>query len=333
MTRKFSGSAILVVTCVAALALVVLSTPAYAQMGSIQGRVVDESGNPVPDAEVTLDYTGDMPYHFTVKTNKKGEWIRAGLFSVGRWTVTAKKGKAAGFLTNVEVPLNSAKTLDDIVITEGAVAPTGDVSVSEAEARNKQTNELKKIFADVDAAVTAKDYDTAIAKLNEANEKVPSCAPCQVQLGDVYMKQDAPDKAEAAYKQAISFDANSADAYDGLTVLYNQQRKFDDAAAASKKAAELKGASGGGDDATSLYNSGAILVNQGKMAEAQTQFEKAIQADPTMAEAHYQLAMTLINQGKIPDAIKALQQYLSLNPTGQNAQQAKDILPQLQKMQ
>ena len=116
-------------------------------------------------------------------------------------------------------------------------------------------------------------------------------------------------------------------------MLYNSQKKFAEAGEASAKASELRGASGGGGDATSLYNAGAIFVNQGKMVEAQAEFEKAIQADPTMAEAHYQLAMTLINQGKVGEAVKALEQYLSLNPTGPNAQTAKDMLPELQKMQ
>jgi tetratricopeptide (TPR) repeat protein len=68
------------------------------------------------------------------------------------------------------------------------------------------------------------------------------------------------------------------------------------------------------------------------MAGAQAQFERAIKADPAMAEAHYQLAMTLINQGKIAEALPPLEQYLSLAPSGPNAETAKMMLPELQKM-
>jgi Tfp pilus assembly protein PilF len=148
----------------------------------------------------------------------------------------------------------------------------------------------------------------------------------------VYTKQNDLAKAEEAYKQAVTFDEKAAEAWDGLAIVYNTQKKFEEAGKASARATELRGASGGG-DATSAFNSGAILVNQGKMAEAQVQFQRAIQLDPKMAEAHYQLGMTLINQGKMGEAVKALETYLQLAPAGPNAQTAKDMLPELKKMQ
>src|SRR5690606_13733586 len=67
-------------------------------------------------------------------------------------------------------------------------------------------------------------------------------------------------------------------------------------------------------------------------AEAKAQFQRALQLDPTMAEAHYQLAMTFINEGNVAEAVKALEQYLTLAPNGPNAQMAKDMLPEPKKM-
>ncbi len=317
-----------------------IGVPAVAQqLGSLKGRVVDEAGNPVADAEISFDYTGEMNYHWTAKTNENGEWTRAGLYAVGgRWTITAKKGDMAGFLADVEVPLSGIADAGDIVIRKGGNVPssTSGMTAAEAEARNKQQAALKKLLDEVNLALSNNSYDEAITKLQEASTQVENCTICYVQMGDVYMKKNDLAQAETAYKKAAELDPTSPDPYDSLAVLYNSQKKFDEAAAASAKAAELHGAgagAGGGGDATSLYNAGAILVNQGKMAEAQAQFEKAIKADPTMAEAHYQLAMTLVNQGKVADAVKALETYLSLNPTGPNAQMAKDMLPELKKMQ
>jgi tetratricopeptide (TPR) repeat protein len=318
----------------AIFALVVgIASPAYAQLGSLKGRVVDEAGKPVPDAELAFDYTGELNYHYTGKTDSKGEWTRAGLYAVGgRWTVTAKKGNLSGFAANVEVPLSAVKEVGDIVIRAGGATPTGGMSAAEAEARNKQAAELKKLFDEVNAALSSNSYDVAITKLTEAAGKVERCASCYARLGDVYTKQNDLAKAEEAYKQAVTFDEKSAEAWDGLAIVYNSQKKFEEAGKASARATELRGASGGG-DATSAFNSGAILVNQGKMAEAQAQFQRAIQLDPKMAEAHYQLGMTLINQGKMGEAVKALETYLQLAPTGPNAQTAKDMLPELKKMQ
>jgi tetratricopeptide (TPR) repeat protein len=314
---------------------IALAAPAYAQLGSLKGRVVDEAGNPVPEAELTFEYAGEMNYRFTGKSDSKGEWIRAGLYSVGgRWTITAKKGNMAGFVSNIDVPLAAVGEVGDIVIRTGGTIPeAGGMSDAQAEARNRQQAELKKLFDEVNAALATNAYADAITKLTEAATKVENCAICYTRMGDVYVKQNDLAQAETAYKKAIELDAAAPDPYDGLAVLYNSQKKFAEASEASAKASELRGASGGGGDPTSLFNAGAIFVNQGKMVEAQGQFEKAIAADPTMAEAHYQLAMTLINQGKVGEAVKALEQYLSLGPTGPNAQSAKDMLPELKKMQ
>jgi tetratricopeptide (TPR) repeat protein len=320
---------VLLVLCIA------VAAPAYAQLGSLRGRVVDEAGQPVPDADLTFEYGGDMNYRFTGKTDSKGEWARAGLTAFGGlWTITAKKGDRAGFVGNVDVPVSAVGEVGDIVIRPGARIPQpGGTDEAQAEERNRQQAALKRLFDEVNAAMASNAYAEAITKLTEAASQVDKCAICHTGLGDVYTKQGEFAKAEAAYKQAIEFDPASAEPYDRLAALYNGQRKFAEATEASAKASELRGASGGGQNASSLYNAGAIFVNQGKMVEAQAQFEKAIAADPTMAQAHYQLAMTLINQGKVGEAIKALEQYLSLGPTGPNAESARDMLPELKKMQ
>lgn len=327
MTRRFSALSVVAGVCM--MAMLMAERPAFAQLGSLTGKVVDEQGNPVPDAEVSLDFTGEMSLHFKVKTDKNGVWTRAGLIAVGgRWNVSAKKGELTGMQPNIEVALGGAKPVPDIVLHSGGAA-----SPAEAEARAKKAAEAKKVLEEVNAALTANDFDTAIAKLTEATTKIDKCSECFLRLGDIYAKRQQYDKAEEAYKSTIAIDEKSAEAYEGLAVVYNSQKKFDEAGTASNKAIALRGASGGGGDATSAFNAGAILVNQRKMAEAQAQFEKAIQLDPKMAEAHYQLAMTLINQGKVPDAIKSLEQYLVVAPSGPHADEAKMMIPELKKMQ
>ncbi|MEO8480675.1 MAG: tetratricopeptide repeat protein [Acidobacteriota bacterium] len=319
MIRRFTALSLVAGLCMAAL--VVAATPAYAQLGSLTGKVFDEAGKPVPDADVMLDFNGEQNFHFTVKTDKNGTWTRAGLIAVGgRWNITAKKGGLSGGLQNVEVALGGAKPVADIVLRAAAGAagaPAGDP---------KKAAEAKKVLQEANAALAANDYDTAIAKLTEATTKVDKCTDCFLRLGDVYTKKTDFEKAEAAYKQALTLDEKSADAYDGLAILYNTQKKFDDAGKASAKAIELRAASGGPVDANAAYNSGVIFWNQGKIAEAKEQFSKAVQANPTMAEAQYYYGMCLVNEGKLPDAKAALETYLKLAPTGPNAPTAKSIL-------
>jgi tetratricopeptide (TPR) repeat protein len=307
------------------VALVVAATPAYAQLGSLTGKVVDEAGKPVPDAEVKLDFMGEMNIHFTVKTDKNGVWTRAGLIAVGgRWNVTAKKGDLSGIQPNIEVALGGAKIVDDIVLKPGNVTPAG--SSAENEARAKRAVEAKKVLDEANTALAANDFDTAIAKLTEATTKIDKCTECFLRLGDVYTKQTQLDKAEDAYKQAIASDEKSAEAYEGLAIVYNTQKKFTEAGTASAKAMELRGASGGGGDATSAYNAGVIFWNQSKIPEAKAQFEKALQMSPTMAEAQYYIGMCLVNEGKLPEAKTALEAYLKMAPSGPNAPTATAIL-------
>lgn len=318
MIRRFTALSVVAGLCMAAL--VVTATPAYAQLGSLTGKVVDEAGKPVPDASVQLDFQGEQNFHFTVKTDKNGNWTRAGLIAVGgRWNITAKKDGLSGMLTNVEVALGGAKPVDDIVLRAGAgaAAAAGDP---------KKNDEAKKVLAEANAALAANNYDLAIAKLTEATTKVEKCTDCFLRLGDVYTKQSNFEKAEAAYKQALTLDEKSADAYDGLAIMYNTQKKFDEAGKASAKAIELRAASGGPVDANAAYNAGVIFWNQGKIPEAKEQFSKAVQANPTMAEAQYYYGMCLVNEGKVAEAKTALETYLKLAPTGPNAPTAKSIL-------
>lgn len=329
MKRQGSALRFLVGACVAVL---VAAAPAFAQLGSLQGRVVDDKGAPVAGAEVKLSYSGEMTYNFTVKTDNNGRWTRAGLMSVGgRWTITATKDGATGFIANVEVPLNAAKVIDDIVIRKGGPAgPAG--SAAENEARAKAVAEQKKLLDDVNAALTSNNYDLAITKLTEATTKLQNCVSCYARLGDVYAKKNEPEKAEAAYKEAIKMDEKSVETWEALAIFYNTQKKFAEAGEASKKVMELQAAGGGAGDATSAYNMGVILSNQRKMAEAKVQFERAIQLNPNMASAHFQLAMALMNEGKMAEALASMEKSVALQPTGADADMARTLIPELKKL-
>jgi Tfp pilus assembly protein PilF len=325
MTRQWSILGTVIGACVAVM--LATASPAHAQMGSLQGRVVDESGKPVPDAEVVFEFLGGMPVKFTGKTDANGQWVRAGLNAVGRWNITASKDGATGFAGNVEVALGGSGKVPDIVIRKG-----GSGSAAEEKARAAELAALKTLLSEASAALTANNLDLGAAKLEEAVLKLPTCDQCHVQLGEVYSRQKKNEQAEAAYKKALEVNPKSAAAWDGLAALYNSTNRLPLAAEAAAKAMELHGAAGGG-DATSAYNTGAIMMNSGKIAEAKAQFQRAIQLDPKMAEAHFQLGMTFINEGNVGEAIKSLEQYLSLAPAGPNAQMAKDMLPELKKMQ
>jgi Tfp pilus assembly protein PilF len=332
--------------CVA-LGLVTIA-PSHAQLGlgALQGRVVDENGKPVAGAEVTLEHKGDIKEKWTVRTNSSGRWARTGLRAVGSgqsadamrnvsadrqatggdgtWDITIKKDGMEVLVQGVQVPMGNARVVDDVVLSKATTTATTSGAAAPATALSTQLNE-------VNVAINANDFGLATTKLTDIIAKQPTCAACYVRLGDVYARQKDYPKSEAAFKKALELDASSADAYDGLAVIYNAQGRMDQAAEAAAKAVELQRTAGGG-NATSAFNAGAILVNSGKFAEAQVQFQRAIRLDPSMAEAHYQLGIALVSTGNAAEAIKSLEQYLALAPKGPNAQMARDMLPELRKM-
>jgi len=327
MARRFFRTLLVGIT---AVLLVGVAVPAYAQLGSLRGKVIDESGKPVPDAEVVLDFVGDFARQLKAVTDKNGEWIRAGMpAGGGTWNITVKKGTLVGNLTNVKVALGEMTRVADVTIKPpsagGAAAgkaPAG-MSADEVAKRNKRQNELKAMFDQANAAVDAGNFDDAIAKLTTLTTELEKCAACYARMGDVYLKKNDMDNAEKSYLKAIEVDPTQAGAYGALASLYNQQKKLDEAAKMSAKALELMGDSG---DASQVFNQGVIFWNQSKVAEAKAMFEKAAKLDPKMADAHYWLGMALVNEGKLPDAKAPFQEYLKLAPSGQYAATAKAIL-------
>ena len=82
-----------------ALVLLVSATSAYGQaQGSLRGLVTDEAGKGVPEAEIVMNYVGDVEITVSLKTNIRGEFTRAGL-RTGEWKMTATKGELTGVQT------------------------------------------------------------------------------------------------------------------------------------------------------------------------------------------------------------------------------------------
>ena len=63
----------------AAALLLAVAAPALAQRGAIRGKIVDPDGNPVPDVQVSIVLLDGGGRPIRVKTNDKGEFLRAGI--------------------------------------------------------------------------------------------------------------------------------------------------------------------------------------------------------------------------------------------------------------
>ncbi len=312
---------------IAALAIVFLGTlavPAHAQLTAVmRGKVVDDAGVPVPDAEIKFEFLGDINREYTGKSDKNGNFLRAGL-SPGPWKVTATKDKLVGVEPRVNLSLDGATVT--IKLGDAKKAAAAGMSKEEIEAANKKQAQMEADFNAAKTAFDAGDYDGAIAGLTKVTVALPGCAACFSSIGDAYMKKNDLDNAEKSYLKAVEIDQTKAGPYMALATLYNAQKKFDQAGKMSEKANSLSEMMGGGGNAQAVYNQAVILWNQSKAQEAEAQFLKATQLDPKMADAFYWLGMARVNQGKLPDAKAPFQEYMKLAPTGQFADQVKAML-------
>ena len=313
-----------IVVCTMVLGLTLAAMPAGAQTGQVKGKVVDAKDQPVEGAVVVIEATDGMGRKFTVKTNRRGEYIQIGL-QPGQYKITAQKD-------NLSDSRQQRISLDMAEVNLKLMA--GGAAGGDPEERKKAEARIAAINANFQAGVAASNsgnFDEAIAKFNAVLAEAPKCVECYTNIAAVHNQKKEYDQSEAMYKKALEIKPDSFEAYSGLANVYNAQKKFDLAAEASAQAQKLGAASPGGASASAIFNQGVIAWNANKFPEAKQAFEQAVKIDPKLADAHYWLGMANVNQGNVADAAKSFEEYLKLAPTGQYAEQAKGILSQIKK--
>jgi tetratricopeptide (TPR) repeat protein len=173
MSRYFIGA------LAVAVLLTVASVPAFAQVGELRGHVwmQQADGQKVPLADAQIDvFRTDMKAEYHTKTNKKGEFVFAGLPFIGTFVVAASHPTAApnfvpgvkagrGIECEITVTPGSGKRLTAAEIDKaGAAAPpagsTGGGGAESAADKAKREEILKK-NAEIEAGNK---------KITEANE-------------------------------------------------------------------------------------------------------------------------------------------------------------------
>ena len=119
------------------------------------------------------------------------------------------------------------------------------------------------------------------------------------------------DRAEAAYRRAISLDPSLANALTNLGNLRFRRGDAPEAQALYQHALALDA-----DQPEAWYNLGFLAFEKGEVEVSVKHFERAVGSDPGFADAHFNLAMSLTELGRIRDARGHWEAYLELDPQG-----------------
>src|SRR5581483_5256039 len=160
--------------------------------------------------------------------------------------------------------------------------------------QQKEVSTVKSLQSKLDAANTAiqaKDYDTAITNLTEANQIDPSRDVLWYRLGDAY-RLSAPTQTDPAEKQK-RYDSAVQSYSKAIDLLQSsiQNGKEKDAAKANQKLAGF------------YINLADAYAKDKKIDDAVKSYEMAAKADPTSAaSAYFNIGAVYTNAGRVDDA-------------------------------
>ena len=181
---------------------------ALAQTGQLRGRVLlqQADGTKVPVANAQIDvYREDLPGTFNTKTDKKGNFVFAGLPFVGTYTVSISapeaqpqaRGSIRANDSEYEFVLKPGDgrrlTKDE---AKGVIAKGG----APQQTGGKETEEQKK---------AREEFEKKKAEIEEANKKAESSNAIYkkaIETGNAAINANKFDEAIAAYDEALNAD-------------------------------------------------------------------------------------------------------------------------------
>ena len=208
-------------------------------------------------------------------------------------------------------------------------------------------NPLNDLLDEAQRDIDKSNFESAIAPLQKVIADQPEFAYAHFQLAYVYTALKRTDEARAEYARTIAIDPKMPEAYLNLGMLLLDKQENATALAPLRKAVDLLPAQShpryllavaldrSGDhagaaeafeallhldpnDVTAINYLGWAALRNGKPAEAEARFRRAVEIQPKEPEGRKGLAESLDAQKK-PEAAAAYREYLELVPNDSEA--------------
>jgi len=313
-----------------------------AQIGTIWGLVQDEEGNPIEDVSIRIEGMSTAR-KYQLETNSKGEFQHAGIQRQGTYRVIAEKeGYQSAYIENLRAGTDAYDENGeaDFTLRRGAAGRLAFemtdeeleeimIDAEEAAKLAAASTEVRLNLGEGLELYNQGEYEQALELFNLAvalDEKQPTL---WANIGNTYSKMNQDEQALEAYERAIALAPEDPTLYQNMGGIYGSMGNTVKAQELYEKAVSLSAYGDPKDAAVNYYNMGVTFINAGQTAEAVDALTKAIEADPSYAEAHYQLGISLLGNNDMEGSLEHLKTYLELTPDGPNSEVAKTLIEQL----
>ena len=276
-------------------------------MGRMNGTVKDEGGQPVEGVVVKAHRVGSEGGP-QARTNKKGEWVIAGITN-GSWDLDFDK---PGYETRKQSASIVELTRNPPVETtlKKAAADPNVAIVADLNKAADLINQQK--FADARAI-----YEDILAKHPEAHQVEPYIAR-------TYYAEHNLEAAIQHLRSALVKDPNNLEV---KLLLANVLAEKGDAEESQQLMATI-------DESkittpSTLLNIGIGMLNAKKPDQALVWFDKTIARFPQYPDAYYYRGITELQEGKTDAAKTDLAKFVGMAPNAPEAATAKGILEKL----
>lgn len=319
---------VIVSICVAVTLVVFMSVAASAQTGELRGRVVmtQADGTTAPVAEAAIDvFRTDLPGKYNTKTNRRGEFVFAGLPYVGVYIVAASHPTAQpGWQGNIRAgrgieyeitvtPGDGRRLTYDEIKNASAAAPGGSGLPASGGSESAEDRARREELARKNAEIEAENK-----KILEANAIVQRTFKAgndallgknydeAVRLYDEGLAAD-PQQSALLTNKALALKARGVDTFNASITDKEEASKLAKLAAAKK---DFEAAAEASTKAVAILKAQTIPTEP---SELNRHNANKLSTFSTHAES-MRLFVTKVDQSKADEGFMAYQDYIGAEP-------------------
>ena len=285
------------------------------------GVVLDQGGNPVVGAKVTLEYLGEDERKLETKSDKKGGWSFLGL-GTGQWRITAALD---GYIpASVDIYVRQLNRNPKQTITLQKLS-SSDRPLIEDEESFQLLDQGNELYADG-------KYDEALAAFGEFLVLNPKAYQARLNLYNCYREMGEYEKAieqcnlvlENVTTDEATGKEMAAKALAGIGECYLMQQDIENAQKYFEQSIETFP-----ENELIAYNVGEIFFSNQKLDEALRYFTLASQIKADWSDSYYKLGLVYLNKADYPSAVQNFEKFLTLETDTDRAASVKNILAQI----